>query len=423
MLTSAIPTPENNPSSDASPSSTDSSISEPFNPFALLDTMATDSGPNSAIRRSRVLRSVRRGDTPLNEDTHKYKRGVELGLGHFSGVEDRGRHITERGSGKWMAERMGKRQDQATSEGAGEGQGGTKTLSVETQTVELENGASLPTSLFEDPTGGQAQLKLSMMWETTNEFETSVGKMTEKCLIPADDPSQRFCETLLDGEILGGTGDAVPLAAASASASPASTTAETSVTAIATATEAGITSSPASEGTSVTAESALSPAETSSSGESPSASSAGVEGTASASGSYVPPTTLSDVPTSTDNVQATISPTDSVAASLTASAASADSAITGTPVINFTVQPIASDTASTAAAAAASEDAATVSIPGQQLQVLPIGLGVFGGLAGIAILVVLYVTYQRRKFKLQFRSRKLAETAAPMGTGGSYGSA
>ena len=82
-------------------------------------------------------------------------------------------------------------------------------------------------------------------------------------------------------------------------------------------------------------------------------------------------------------------------------------------------------------------------IPGQKMQVLPIGLGVFGGestrviiqlklilssgLAGITLLVVGYVYYERRKYKKQFRTRKAAEKslmgqATPMGAVG-YGTA
>jgi hypothetical protein len=76
-------------------------------------------------------------------------------------------------------------------------------------------------------------------------------------------------------------------------------------------------------------------------------------------------------------------------------------------------------------------------IPGQRLQVLPIGLGVFAGISVIALIVVGLVTYERTKYRKvcvfpshshnaslinlhsqTFRQRKLAETAAPMGYGG-----
>jgi len=50
--------------------------------------------------------------------------------------------------------------------------------------------------------------------------------------------------------------------------------------------------------------------------------------------------------------------------------------------------------------------------------VLPIGLGVFGGISVIAIVVVGIVTYERTKHRRNFRNRKLAETGAEMGYGG-----
>ncbi|OCF58112.1 hypothetical protein L486_04142 [Kwoniella mangroviensis CBS 10435] len=293
--------------------------------------------------------------------------------------------------------RYQKRQDVAAEEQA------TKTISVQTQTVEIDAaaGGNLPTpsSILDNPTGGMGQLKLAMMWETINEFYTEIGKMTEKCLIPADDPSQKFCETLLNGEILGGAngdGTSTPnSSSSSASVAGSTSSAETvdqsaSATATATATEGGIASS----------------SETSSS-------------ETVLTSTDIPPTTLSEVPSSTTS-SALVEATDS--ASISDIALSSGSAESGILTVNFTVQP-ATPSSSDAAVEAASEAADTVSIPGQQLQVLPIGLGVLGGLAGIAILVVLYVTYQRRKFKKQFRSRKLAEDAAPMAVGKNYGSA
>jgi hypothetical protein len=54
---------------------------------------------------------------------------------------------------------------------------------------------------------------------------------------------------------------------------------------------------------------------------------------------------------------------------------------------------------------------------------LPIGLGVFAGISVIALIVVGLVTYERTKYRKQFRKQKLAETAAPMGySGGGYNS-
>lgn len=77
--------------------------------------------------------------------------------------------------------------------------------------------------------------------------------------------------------------------------------------------------------------------------------------------------------------------------------------------------------ASSSAAAAPSTSAsaaAAFAIPGKQIQVLPIGLGVFAGVSVIALIVVGLVTYERTKYRKKFRKDKLAESAAPMGYGG-----
>jgi len=71
---------------------------------------------------------------------------------------------------------------------------------------------------------------------------------------------------------------------------------------------------------------------------------------------------------------------------------------------------------STPSAAAAEQAAATT--PGQKLEVLPIGLGVFAGVSVIALIVVGLVTYERTKYRKAFRQRKLAEAGANMGYGG-----
>jgi hypothetical protein len=55
----------------------------------------------------------------------------------------------------------------------------------------------------------------------------------------------------------------------------------------------------------------------------------------------------------------------------------------------------------TAAAAveASASPAAAFEIPGKQVQVLPIGLGVFAGVSVIALIVVGLVTYERTKYR------------------------
>jgi len=78
---------------------------------------------------------------------------------------------------------------------------------------------------------------------------------------------------------------------------------------------------------------------------------------------------------------------------------------------------LASSSAAAAPAASAST-AQAFAIPGKQIQVLPIGLGVFAGVSVIALIVVGLVTYERTKYRKKFRKDKLAESAAPMGYGG-----
>jgi len=53
------------------------------------------------------------------------------------------------------------------------------------------------------------------------------------------------------------------------------------------------------------------------------------------------------------------------------------------------------------------------------MQVLPIGLGVFGGITAIALLVIGYVMWERTKYRKNFRQRKkLADQAVAVGYGG-----
>jgi len=73
---------------------------------------------------------------------------------------------------------------------------------------------------------------------------------------------------------------------------------------------------------------------------------------------------------------------------------------------------------STASSPGATGTTAAFAIPGKQIQVLPIGLGVFAGVSVIALIVVGLVTYERTKYRKKFRKDKMAESGAPMGYGG-----
>ncbi|KAG2368342.1 hypothetical protein BDR07DRAFT_1391170 [Suillus spraguei] len=66
---------------------------------------------------------------------------------------------------------------------------------------------------------------------------------------------------------------------------------------------------------------------------------------------------------------------------------------------------------------------AAFSMPGRSLQVLPVGLGVFGSITGITIIIVVLVTLERVRYRRVFRERRLAEQGAMMGyTGNSIDS-
>lgn len=87
---------------------------------------------------------------------------------------------------------------------------------------------------------------------------------------------------------------------------------------------------------------------------------------------------------------------------------------------NAAPSPSASGIANSGALQAANDTttAAAVQIPGQTIQVLPIGLGVFAGIMVIALIVVGIVTFERTQYRKAFRARKMAEQGGNMGYGG-----
>ena len=78
--------------------------------------------------------------------------------------------------------------------------------------------------------------------------------------------------------------------------------------------------------------------------------------------------------------------TESIASSTASATAAADAADQ-------------SGTTATSAADTATSSAAKFQLPGTQLSVLPIGLGVFAGISVIALIVVGLVTYERTKYR------------------------
>ncbi|KAF7376234.1 hypothetical protein MSAN_00038600 [Mycena sanguinolenta] len=125
--------------------------------------------------------------------------------------------------------------------------------------------------------------------------------------------------------------------------------------------------------------------------------------------------------TDSTGASASATATDSAAAGTSTTAAPTNGAVSAGSVVM--VPASAQNTAITAATQAADQAAsasasAAFTVPGQKIQVLPIGLGVFAGISVIALIVVGLVTYERTKYRKAFRARKLAESGAGMGYGG-----
>ncbi|KIK97367.1 hypothetical protein PAXRUDRAFT_824997 [Paxillus rubicundulus Ve08.2h10] len=91
-----------------------------------------------------------------------------------------------------------------------------------------------------------------------------------------------------------------------------------------------------------------------------------------------------------------------------------------TPSGSLAVINVAPDTTGTPTVIASSSPTAVAAftMPGRSLEVLPIGLGVFGGITAIAVFVVAFVTWERVKYRKAFRQRRLAEKNWPIGNGG-----
>ncbi|KIJ67880.1 hypothetical protein HYDPIDRAFT_25343 [Hydnomerulius pinastri MD-312] len=88
----------------------------------------------------------------------------------------------------------------------------------------------------------------------------------------------------------------------------------------------------------------------------------------------------------------------------------------GTSVI-INVAPAPTGTLTSAASSSPTAAAAFV-MPGRSLEVLPVGLGVFGGISAITVLIVAVVTWERVKYRRAFRQRRMAEQGGSMGYGG-----
>jgi len=78
---------------------------------------------------------------------------------------------------------------------------------------------------------------------------------------------------------------------------------------------------------------------------------------------------------------------------------------TSASIVNVAPSPSESTSATPTAAAA-------FVMPGRSLEVLPVGLGVFGGISAIVVIVVAVVTYERTQYRKAFRLRKQAQSDA-----------
>jgi len=84
-------------------------------------------------------------------------------------------------------------------------------------------------------------------------------------------------------------------------------------------------------------------------------------------------------------------------------------------VFNSVTSGSVASTSTSASMSATPAVQAAFSMPGRSIQVLPVGLGVFGSITGITIIIVALVTFERVRYRRVFRERRLAEQGAMMG--------
>ncbi|KAJ3504617.1 hypothetical protein NLJ89_g7846 [Agrocybe chaxingu] len=293
---------------------------------------------------------------------------------------------------------------------------------------------------------------------TVSTTNTPMGPVTQTCVIvftPIKDAQGndavvevKTCTITMGGSPSGSVSTAAPTATDTASSSSS-----TSVSTTSAATTAATTSSSASSSTlstqppasTVSTTSASSSVETSSAPATTVSTSASASATASGGPIVVIGVSTVSVPATSTAAVSTNTAATSVSTSAAASATNGNGGIVvvgvstvsapaqtatpaGTPTDATAGTPTATDTTSVEpSAVAASGSAAAVespteeaafTLPGKQLSVLPIGLGVFAGISVIALIVVGLVTYERTKYRKAFRQRKLAESGAAMGYGG-----
>ncbi|RXK41402.1 hypothetical protein M231_01307 [Tremella mesenterica] len=292
--------------------------------------------------------------------------------------------------------------------------------------------------------------------ETQQTQISSAGTTTVHCITDPNDPSQENCQTTHNGQAVssglngGGSGSSESsMGSSSTSSGGSSMNSDSSSSSSSSHTgsnSSGSTSSSNNSGSTGSISNTTSNKNTDSTTTSDTSSStitsttsiksvdAVVNAPATVTTSSASLATLGTDPQTTSSVDAVVN--DPIAAT-TSTTTTQDGPTLITPTDSITVTPTSSVEAAAANAATSSSTnstqsaqqdnatAAAVVIPGQHMQVLPIGLGIFGGLTALTLIIVGYVMYERRKYKGQFRKRKLAEKGAPMGTsqGVTYGTA
>ncbi|KAG1881420.1 hypothetical protein C8R48DRAFT_586871 [Suillus tomentosus] len=94
---------------------------------------------------------------------------------------------------------------------------------------------------------------------------------------------------------------------------------------------------------------------------------------------------------------------------------STGASVVSSMVFNSVTSGSVASTSTSASMSATPAVQAAFSMPGRSIQVLPVGLGVFGSITGITIIIVALVTFERVRYRRVFRERRLAEQGAMMG--------
>ncbi|KAJ7593429.1 hypothetical protein C8J56DRAFT_1162277 [Mycena floridula] len=117
------------------------------------------------------------------------------------------------------------------------------------------------------------------------------------------------------------------------------------------------------------------------------------------------PSTVATQPSVPSSAISTLTSASSIGASISVASVSVSAETSRESTSSILVSASISAASSVSADTAITTNAATntVIVPGEKVQVLPIGLGVLGGVIFIALAVVAFVTYERRLDRKEFR--------------------